>query len=102
MQIEEVEESGWKLGTEFLVEFKFAGACQFVELVAQCVTDSLDAVELVFLGKFHDLAIEISNGLSALPVGADLEGVVALEFQKQGDFLKDFCQIFSRHAGSVA
>ena len=37
----------------------------------------------------------VFDDFRALPVGADFEGVLALDFQQQGDFFKDLDQVFA-------
>ena len=61
-----------------------------MEFVAQRLADALDAGELVVGGELHDVALEVAHGFRTLAVGADFERVFVLEFQQQGDLLKDF------------
>jgi hypothetical protein len=97
LEVEEVEQAGWKLRAEVLMERQHAGTGQSVEFVAQGVADALDAAELVAGGELDDVPIEIADGLRALAVGTDFERVVVLEFQQQGDFVKDGGERFAGH-----
>ena len=52
-----------------------------MEFLAKCFTDALDSFEFAFGGEFYDVAVEVPHGVGTLPIGADLEWVLALHFQ---------------------
>ena len=79
------------------MEFEAAGGGELVKFVAQGRADSLDAGELVVGGEPHDVPVEIADRFGALLVGADFEGVFILEFQQQGDFVKNGGKILAGH-----
>ena len=102
LQVEKLEEPGWKPGAEFFVKLQFPGGGELVELVPQGIADALDADELVAHRTLDDVAVEIQNGFGALAVGADFERVLVLELEQQGDFFEDFGKALAGHGGSLA
>ena len=77
--VEQLEEAVGIAGAELLVEFQFAGGRELVELVAQGLADALDPFELLLAGQRHDVAVVARDDFRALAVGADLEGILALD-----------------------
>ena len=66
-----------------------------MEFVAQSLADAFDAGEFVFFCECDDFAVEVSHGLRALAVGAEFEGVFALELEQEGDFFEHFGKVFA-------
>ena len=101
LEVEELEKGAGKLGAQLFVKVEFSGGGELVELLLEGVAEALDAVEFVVLGTLHDVAVKVLDDLGSGSVGADLKGVLALEFEKESDVVKDRYEGFAGHEGGI-
>ena len=97
---EERKEALRKFRAEFLIESEASGHGKFMQFVAQGFSNSLDAFELIVAGHAHDIAGVALHDLRSGPVGPDLEGILALQFEEERNLLENIDEGLTGHGGS--
>ena len=97
--VEEFEEFRGKLRAEVVVVRQLSRGHEGGDFLAQGFADAGDAFQLVLADEGAKVAFEHFEGAGAVVVGADFEGVLALEFEQEGDALEDFDDLVAGNGG---
>ena len=88
LQVEQVENRRRELLEQILVITRLAGLGNLADLRSQILADAGDGAELLF-AEIGKLVGRVRDGLGRVPVRANLERVLALDFEEIGDLRED-------------
>ena len=100
LKVEQVEYRRRKLLEQILVIAGFAGFCNLTDFGRELFADARDCAQLL-VGQVRELVGGVCDRLRRIPIRANLEWVLALDFEQIGDLGKDTRdgQVF--HLGGV-
>ena len=97
LEVEKVEQSGGEFRFQLLMEGERSGRGEFVEFLLESVPDALDSFKFSLTGESDDVAGKLGHGLGSGPVGPDLERILPLQFEEQGDLFERVGKGFAGH-----
>lgn len=81
------------------MEGEQAAGGKLVEFLLESFTDTLDSLQIVLPCSLNDIAVKRLYDFRAIAVGPDLKGVLAFQFEKEGDLFEDLGKMVAGNFG---